>query len=176
MKQWQQRNYAGLSRVMFLIAWLLFMAMLVYFFSSWIAYQNNPNRDLNSHVTQSGVREIVLKENNAHHFVLNGKVNGENVEFMIDTGSSNVSIPGALADKLQLTASYPILARTANGTITVYATTIKVLEIGPIRLYNVPASINIHMASDQILLGMSVLKQLEFTLRNGHMILIQYPK
>ncbi len=176
MKPTRKQQYQGLSQVMFLLAWLLFLGLLIYFFSSWIAYQHNPNRDLNSLITQEGIREVVLKENRSHHFVFLGHLNGGSVEFMLDTGASNVSIPGHLAKTLHLKPGYPIRARTANGTITVYTTIIEVLEIGPIRLHNVRASINPHMPGKQVLLGMSVLRQLEFTLRDGHLILKQHPK
>ena len=50
-------------------------------------------------------------------------------------------------------------------------TEINKLSIGQITLYNVDANINPGMQSGHVLLGMSALKQLEFTQRGNTLIL-----
>jgi aspartyl protease family protein len=63
---------------------------------------------------------------------------------------------------------------TANGTIPVYLTTLDRIQIGKIVLYDVRASINPYMDEDEILLGMSFLRHLEFSQRDDQLILRQY--
>ena len=52
---------------------------------------------------------------------------------------------------------------TANGVATAYATRLSSLRMGAIELYDVSASIVPGMGGEQILLGMSVLKQVDFS-------------
>ena len=65
-------------------------------------------------------------------------------------------------------------AQTANGRTRTYATVIDELKLGAITLYNVRASITTGMFDDGVLLGMSALKSVEFTHRDGTLTLTQY--
>jgi aspartyl protease family protein len=63
---------------------------------------------------------------------------------------------------------------TANGRATGYRTRLDELTLGEIRLHNVRALITSGMDGDEVLLGMSALKQLEFTQRAGTLVLRHY--
>ena len=63
------------------------------------------------------------------------------------------------------------MASTANGRVKITLTEIATLTLGGITLQNVAANINPGMQGEQILLGMSALKQLEFTQRGETLIL-----
>ena len=63
------------------------------------------------------------------------------------------------------------MVRTANGSLRVAQTYINELKLGDIRLTNVRANLNPGMQDNEILLGMSALKQLEFTQRGDWLIL-----
>jgi aspartyl protease family protein len=93
------------------------------------------------------------------------------VVFLLDTGATQVSIPAHIAEELQLTGSRESLVNTANGTTTVYQTKLQQLSIGNIYLYDVSAHINPSMQSNQILLGMSALKRVEFSQVGKQLIL-----
>ncbi|MBT8148751.1 MAG: retroviral-like aspartic protease family protein, partial [Gammaproteobacteria bacterium] len=63
---------------------------------------------------------------------------------------------------------------TANGPVKVYSTRIGKLQLGDIVLYDVPADLNPGMdGSNEILLGMSALSQVEFSQRDGVLLLSQ---
>ncbi len=64
--------------------------------------------------------------------------------------------------------------QTANGVVTAYRTVLDSVSIGPLVIHNVPASINSGLGDMEILLGMSVLKQVEFTQRGDTLILRPY--
>ncbi|MEX5354424.1 TIGR02281 family clan AA aspartic protease, partial [Pseudomonas juntendi] len=62
---------------------------------------------------------------------------------------------------------------TANGRATGWRTRLDRLQLGDIRLSGVAALIVPGMDGDEVLLGMSALKQLEFTQRDGTLVLRQ---
>ena len=90
---------------------------------------------------------------------------------MLDTGASDVAIPAELAQELGLERGAPVQYQTANGVVTAYRTVIDSVSIGPMIIRNVAASINPGMRDMEILLGMSVLKHVEFTQRGDILIL-----
>jgi len=156
-------------------AWVLLLALGTVLFGDWLDDQRNPNRQVQGHVLEDGVREVVLKRNRGGHYVTTGHINGQRVEFLLDTGATTVSVPTSVARRLGLSAGSPIRATTANGIITTYATRLDSVQIGEIKVRNVSGSINPGMTDDGILLGMSFLKQLEFTQRGATLTLRQYP-
>ncbi|MFX6424111.1 retropepsin-like aspartic protease family protein, partial [Pseudomonas aeruginosa] len=79
----------------------------------------------------------------------------------------------ALAARLALERGAPITLSTANGRATGWRTRLDQLQLGDIRLSGVAALIAPGMDGDEVLLGMSALKQLEFTQRDGTLVLRQ---
>jgi aspartyl protease family protein len=163
-------QHSAMGKWMLIFAWVAGLALLVVVFDDQLEAQFNPNRKPISSTLQ-GVSEVQLKQNRSGHYVSNGLVNNEAVVFLLDTGATHVSVPQRLAKRLNLTAGalYPV--QTANGIVQVAQTTIAQLSIGDIRLFNVRASINPADQSDEILLGMSALRQLEFTQKGEWLIL-----
>ncbi|MBU2925392.1 TIGR02281 family clan AA aspartic protease [Colwellia sp. 4_MG-2023] len=156
------------------LAWIIAIALLMYFFQGVLDKQYNPNSQPQVSLNSSGQAEVVLQQNKQGHYVTLGSINESPVTFLLDTGATQVSIPAHIADELQLESfgSYPV--RTANGTVTVYKTQIDQLSIGNIFLYNVAAHINPAMKSDAILLGMSALKEVEFSQKGKQLTLREY--
>jgi len=163
----------GLGRGMYIVAWLLGIALLTFFFSGHEERRMNPNQHPQSR-TADGVTEVVLQQNRQGHYVTNGTINGHEVTFLLDTGATDVSIPEHIADKIELKKGRAIPISTANGTIKVYQSWIQELGIGGILILNVDANINPEVKDDFILLGMSALKKLEFTQRGKTLTLKTY--
>lgn len=161
-----------LGKGMTFATWIIGLALLTLFFNNMLDKQYNPNQAPNSVNNINGI-EVKLKRNKMGHYVTNGFVNGRPVVFLLDTGATNVSVPAHLANELGLTAGARYTASTANGNVQVAATTIYELNIGDISLRDVRASLNPGMRDDEILLGMSALKQLEFTQR-GEWLILRY--
>ncbi|MFT6529808.1 MAG: aspartyl protease family protein [Psychrosphaera sp.] len=143
------------------IFWGLLLVSLVYFFEDKLAEQINPNSEPNSYQV-GDVQVLELQRNRYGHYVTSGLINQIDVEFMLDTGATNVAVPQGVADKVGLRKGRAVQVHTANGTATAYTTVINQLNLGEIQLYDVKASIVPGMAGSKILLGMSVLKQVEF--------------
>ena len=161
----------GLGKAMIYVAWIIVLGILVLFFQNILDRRHNPNRTLVSHIDDSGRPTVVLKRNRTGHYLTNGAINGHPVEFLVDTGATDIAIPIDMADRLGLRPGMPRQYQTANGFITAYVTHIDELAIGPIVIRNVRASLNPGMGSMDILLGMSLLKQLEFTQRGDTLTL-----
>ncbi len=152
---------------MALVASLLVLGMFYLYFENSLQARNNPNRQLQ---VAPGT-ELVLKRSGDGHYIFPGTINGQPVTFLLDTGATLVSVPAHLASTLGLEAGAYQQSITANGTIATRATRVESLAFGPFNVRGVPASLNPGMGGDQVLLGMSVLKHLEFTQRGDTLIL-----
>lgn len=153
------------------IAWVIGLALLVFVFQDLLDDQYNPNQDPKLSLQSNGQAQVTLQQNRQGHYLTNGAINGEKVTFLLDTGATQVSIPAHIAEKLSLQAGGKSRVQTANGSITVYQTQINELRIGNIYLYNVAAHINPSMNANEILLGMSALKRVEFRQTGKQLIL-----
>ncbi len=138
------------------------MALLTWFFAGVEERQYNPNADPASLVHAEAI-EVPLRRNRYGHYLVNGQINGSTVAFLLDTGATDVVVPEATAQRLQLPYGRHSQAMTANGRVNIYRTRIRELQIGEIKLYDIDASINPAMAEGAILLGMSALGRIEFT-------------
>lgn len=153
------------------IAWIMALALMVWGFQNLLDEQWQPNANPDTYLTADGKAEVHLKQNRQGHYIVDGYINDIPVTFLLDTGATNVSIPAHIAEDLQLEARGSYYANTANGQVKVYGTTIEQLNIGNIFLYNISASINPGMKSNEILLGMSALKKIEFNQTGKQLIL-----
>ncbi len=161
-----------LAKGMVYAAWLLVLGLLTFGFNDWLDAQRNPNRSVRSAVVDGGT-QIVLERNRYGHYNASGSINGQSVEFMLDTGATLVAVPARLADRLGLKRGAPTQVRTANGTAVAYATRLASVRLGDIELREVRAHISPGMDGDEVLLGMGVLKKLEFSQRGNSLTLRQ---
>ncbi|MEY9332224.1 aspartyl protease family protein [Pseudomonas protegens] len=160
------------GRVMLIMAWAAALFLATRFFADWEAHQENPNTVVSSQ-QHEGYIEVQLAGNRQGHFVASGHINGRPVQFMLDTGATDVSVPADLAERLGLERGAPVTLSTANGRSEGYRTRIELLQLGDIVLRDVAALVAPGLDGDQVLLGMSALKKLEFTQRGGSMLLRQ---
>src|SRR5690606_41745372 len=93
---------------------------------------------------------------------------------LVAASARAVAVAREPADRLGLPAGRPALLSTANGTVTGYRSRLDSLRMGDIELRDVRAVIAPGMDTDEVLLGMSALRQLEFTQRGGSLVLRQY--
>lgn len=166
-------NNKRMGLAMLTIAWILIFGMLLKYFFNLEAEQLNPNRDPTI-IEEAGRSGLVLEANRLDHYVLTGKINGRSVTLLLDTGATNVAVPEKMAKELGLEKGRAVRFSTANGFTIAYQTSIDVLELGNIKLLDVEANISPGMNEmDGILLGMSALSRIEFSQKNGQLILTQ---
>lgn len=162
----------NISTIFVWLAWLLAISIVAYGFNDFLKNKENPNQHVDSTISNNTIK-VILKQNNYGHYVVNGSINNAPVTFLLDTGATNVSIPEHIANQLGLIKQNSYFVQTANGSAKVYKTQLDELKIGEINLYNVNASINPSFESNEILLGMSALKQIEFRQKGKFLTLIQ---
>jgi len=168
----QQSPGQRIGRVFMVLAWCAALFLATRFFGQWEARQQNPNVVVSSQQGE-GFIEVKLVSNVQGHFVASGQINGQPVDFMLDTGATDVSIPADLARRLKLEEGFGVTLSTANGLSQGYRTRIERLQLGDIVLRDVRALVAPGLHGDQVLLGMSALNKLEFTQRGGTMLLRQ---
>ncbi len=166
------RSQQRLGKYMIFAAWLLLLGLLTLLAQGWLERRDNPNREL-AYVDADGSAEVVLRRSRSGHYVAPGYINGEPVQFLLDTGATDVNIPAEVAERIGLEAGTPIRARTANGLITVYRTRLDTIRLGGIELHDVRASINPRMPGNTVLLGMSFMRDLELVQRGDTLTLRQ---
>ena len=163
------------GKVLMLLAWAAGLYLATQFFGDWEQRRQNPNAVVTSQ-QGDGYIEVRLAGNGQGHFVSSGRINGQPVQFMLDTGATDVAMPEAVARKLELKRGAPVMVSTANGRAEGWRTEIATLQLGDIQLHNVRALVVPGFEGEQVLLGMSALKQLEFTQRGGNLLLRQTTK
>jgi aspartyl protease family protein len=159
---------------MIVLAWVLALGLLVSFFDKILDQQYNPNQEAMSTIA-AGVNEVVLKRNRYGHYVADGRINGEPVVFLLDTGATDVALSMRLANRLGLERGASMTSQTANGLVNSWRTRLDTVSLGNIRLHDVRASILPDMGFDdqEVLLGMSFLKRLEMIQRGDSLTLRQ---
>jgi aspartyl protease family protein len=153
--------------------WILVLIFVAMFFQKFLDSERNPNTSPETRYSE-GVREVVLQRNRYGHYNLTGYINGEEVEFLVDTGATNISIPEHIAGKIGLQRLHEMMFETANGLAKGFATRLNKVRVGSIELSDLDASINPNVDDDTVLLGMSFLKKIEFTQKGDTLILRQY--
>ena len=171
----EHQQQKKLGATMMALMWLGIFAFLAIFFSEVLDRQNNPNQAIQTAIINGNVKELTLERNHYGHYVANGKINSQPVVFMLDTGATDVSIPSEIAQKLNLLKGPSATYQTANGPVVVALTKLDSISLGEIKLHDVRATINPGYHSNEILLGMSFLKHLEFSQRGNTLTLRQYP-
>ena len=159
-----------MGKGMIALAMIVFLGLLTMLFQEQLEKQLNPNQRVISKQNQHGQIIVRLQRNRAGHYMTNGGINGHDVIFLLDTGATNVAIPENIAKRIGLRAGRSIQVSTANGRTTGHQTMIDSLTIGDISLYNIQAIITPNL--NEILLGMSALKQLEFS-QKGNILTIK---
>jgi len=158
---------------MLILAWAAGLLLAAYWFSDVEKRQQNPNQQPESRHLDNAV-EVRLEANRQGHFLVDGQINQQAVTFLVDTGASFVAIPAELAEEMGLQRGRRFMVETANGSAPGFSTRLQRLRIGDIELRDVDAGIVPGMGGDDVLLGMSALRQLDFSSRGGDLLLRQY--
>ena len=111
------------------------------------------------------------------HFQTDGRIDGQRIDFMVDTGASVVALNESSAARFGLRPSrgdYNATVTTANGTIKAARTRIAMMDVGGLIVRDVDAMVLPDEALSENLLGLSFLSSLKrFEYANGQMVLEQ---
>ena len=160
------------GKKMAFVAWIIALAGLTWFFSDILEERLNPNQDPET-FDNGMTKEVILKRNRYGHYVASGTINNQPVVFFLDTGATMVAVPEAVAQRVGLKKGRAFQTQTANGIGTSYYTRLRSLSIGNLQFNNVDAAISPGLGGEEILLGMSVLKQVDFS-QQGDTLILRY--
>ncbi len=114
----------------------------------------------------------IVSQQGGHHWV-RGQINGRNVDFVVDTGASLISMNLSTAKRLGIDYKngQQGYISTANGIKETRLVTLPKVTVGEITQYNVKASVSLDDALPVTLLGNSFLSRMNMTVENGVMVL-----
>lgn len=102
---------------------------------------------------------------NAHgQFITSGMINGRVVELLVDTGANSVSMTTDDARRLGIDyrmEGEPARSATAGGIVNSWVVRLKSVQVGPITVRNVIATVREAPTHSPILLGMTFLSQVD---------------
>ena len=122
-----------------------------------------------SETAATGETTVTIKQSRDGSYLAKGKVNGQQINFVVDTGATHVVIPLDLAREMDLPLGTQVSTRTANGFGTAYKTRLNSLTLGDITLKNIEASATSGLIGDEALLGMTFLKRVKLEQENSIM-------
>jgi aspartyl protease family protein len=128
-------------------------------------------------VEPSGLRSLSIPHDALGHFETEGRIEGQRIGFMVDTGASVIALNETSAARFGLRPSrgdYTAAVATANGTIKAARTRLAMVDIGGLVVRDVDAMVLPDEALSENLLGLSFLSKLRrFEYANGTMVLEQ---
>ena len=120
----------------------------------------------------SGASKIVLTAGSGGHFMSLGSINGQAVQFMVDTGASLVALSQIDADRMGINYKQgtPVTVRTANGDMQAHRVMLSSVRVGEVELTNIEAVVQ-PAALPFVLLGNSFLTRFQMRRENDLMTL-----
>ena len=128
-------------------------------------------------VAQASSRSLSIPRDARGHFLTDGRINGQRIDFMVDTGASVVALNEKTAARFGLRPTpgdYNASVTTANGTIKAARTRLAMVDLGGLVVRDVEAMVLPDTALSENLLGLSFLSKLKrYEYANGKMVLEQ---
>ena len=131
----------------------------------------------NTTTGQAGFRSLSIPRDARGHFETEGRIDGQRIVFMVDTGASVIALNESSAARFGLRPSrgdYRATVTTANGTVKAAPTRLAMIDIGGLVVRDVDAMVLPDEALSENLLGLSFLSKLKrFEYANGKLVLEQ---
>jgi len=124
-----------------------------------------------------GQHKMELISGRDGHFRVDARVDGRHIDFLVDTGASQVILretDAAMVGIRLMPRDYSATVATANGKLKAALAKLDRIEVGNITVFDVPALVLPDEALSQNLLGVSFLSRLRrYEFADGRMLLEQ---
>jgi aspartyl protease family protein len=120
---------------------------------------------------KSSASIAIAADGQGHHWA-QGQINGRPLRFLVDTGATTVTLPGAFARTagIDYLKGQRGLVQTANGSAAAYRVRLDAVSVGDITVYQVDAII-LETGLDNALLGMSFLSRTDMKRDGANLVL-----
>ena len=146
-----------------MIFWFVVMGMLYALMTHYL-------KPKQSQILANG--DLVIERSNDGHFYVEGKVNGRNTKFMVDTGASLVTITDAFAKNASILGGVATTFKTANGDSPGRVVEGLVVSVGQISVTNIKVGVGlVGGPENEALLGQSFLSKFDITITKNQMLL-----
>lgn len=116
--------------------------------------------------------DVVIPRSRDGHFYVLGKVNGQPVKFLVDTGASLVTVSHRFARKASIPRGEPTVFKTANGDLSGSVVPGVAVSVGPMAVTRVRLGVGLEGHDEDVaLLGQSFLSKFDVVLQKNQMIL-----
>jgi len=123
-------------------------------------------------ITISMSGEMTIPRSRDGHFYVPGRIAGQPVVFLVDTGASYVTVSQEFASHAGISGGTPTRFRTANGVIDGAILNDVPVSVGPAAVYRDRVAIGlVGIERDSALLGQSFLSKFQVTLTGNEMVL-----
>jgi aspartyl protease family protein len=141
------------------------------------AKQPEPRAAVAAAPASSGSRTVSIGRDHRGHFQANGRVDGRQTSFMVDTGASVIALTQSSAARIGIRPSrsdFNAPVSTANGVVKGARTRLDSVNIGGLEVRDVQAMILPDEVLSENLLGLSYLSRLRrFEFAGGKLVLEQ---
>ncbi len=122
--------------------------------------------------TDAGATRVVLTADSQGHFMPPGQINGRQVQFMVDTGATQVILSESDAKRINLKYELgrKVNVSTANGGAIGYQVRLDSVRIGEAQVFDVPAIV-LPQPMAFVLLGNSFLSRFQMQRTNDQLTL-----
>jgi aspartyl protease family protein len=125
----------------------------------------------------ANTRSIVVAPDSHGHFRVEGRVDTQRMDFVVDTGATEIALTARDAETLGIhpaPSDYKMLVQTANGTVRAAQINLSTVQVGSITVRDVAAIVLPEAALSENLLGTSFLSRLQrYEYSNGRLVLQQ---
>lgn len=130
---------------------------------------------ISSHYPEAKKKVVDIYPDEIGMYRVNGSINGQSINFLVDTGASDIAMNSKQAAQLgidYLNNGVAGLADTASARVRVYRVKLDKVTVGTITAYNVDAMVLEGTQPAQVLLGQSFLNQLHMK-REGTLLRLE---
>jgi aspartyl protease family protein len=124
---------------------------------------------------QASGRSVIIPHDSRGHFQTDARIEGQHINFMIDTGASVVALTESDAERIGVRPSrndYTATVSTANGPVKAARVRLASVNVGGLEIRDVDAMVLPNGSLSENLLGLSFLSRLKrFEFANGQMVL-----
>lgn len=163
-----------LRMVLIWVALFAIVFVLVLFRDEARAVWSRAKAEVSGQQIEAGGRILRVPMREDGHFWVDATVNGQQVEFLVDSGATTtaLSLTVARSAGIDSTTRMPITVETANGSVEAAPVRIEELAVGPIRQSNARAVVSASFG-DVNLLGMSFLSELKSWKVEGRTLILE---